>query len=65
MLTDGRKAEIRSAASAYRVNRVLLGTGSRLAIDHPGRRGGVLNRSGTVRVFRQVPQGNKSIIFIN
>jgi hypothetical protein len=42
----------------------LLGTGSRLAIDHPGRRGGVLNRSGTVRVFRQVPQGNKSIIFI-
>jgi hypothetical protein len=41
------------------------GAGSRLAIDHPGRRGGVLNRSGTVRVFRQVPQGNKSIILIN
>jgi hypothetical protein len=38
MPTDGRKAEIRSAASAYRVNKVLLGTGSPLAIDHPGRR---------------------------
>jgi hypothetical protein len=65
MPTDGRKAEIRSAASAYRVNRVLLGAGSRLAIDVRAVAGALLNRSGTVRVFRQVPQGNKSILFIN
>jgi hypothetical protein len=37
------------------VNRVLLGTGSPLAIDHPGRRGRVHNRSGTLRVLRQIP----------
>jgi hypothetical protein len=51
---------IPSATSAYRVNRVLLGTGSPLAIDDPGRRGRVLNRSGTVCVLRQVPSGHSN-----
>jgi hypothetical protein len=43
----------------------LLGAGSRLAIDIRAVAEALLNRSGTVRVFRQVPQGNKSILFIN
>jgi hypothetical protein len=38
----------------------LLGTGSPLAIDHPGRRGRVLNRSGTVCVPRQVRSGHSN-----